>query len=415
MKTNIVLLKQKVNPFGGINFVIKSLCQKKISKLIDNTLGKRVKQAKYSYSDIMMSWIYANLCGAERLEDMQQIKSLFNIPDFKIPSPDIIAGIFKSLAEKTVTFKGKKATTKHEFSINKNLNSLMLDIALKLKLINKNAYHTLDYDNVVIETENKDSKKTYTHIYGYQPGVSFIGKIPVYIENRNGNVNAETLMSETLQRNFDLLEAKGIKINKFRSDSAAFQQNIIELMEDKDVQFYIRCVRRYGFREKVEREIKEWSKITINKRDYEVGSGAYTSKRFNKAYRMVVTRTYKDGEYEYRAILTNDWDMSDEQVLHFYNQRGAIERNFDDLKNNFNWRRLPFSYMNENTVFLIISAISNIIYQFIINSFSKKVDFVKNSFRLKNFIFHFITVSSEWIDGNTLKLYTDKNYAVLFE
>jgi len=54
-----------------------------------------------------------------------------------------------------------------------------------------------------------------------------------------------------------------------------------------------------------------------------------------------------------------------------------------------------------------------IIYQYIINAFSKKVDFVKKSFWLKNFIFHFITVGSEWIGKQTLKLYTDKKYNLL--
>jgi len=90
-----------------------------------------------------------------------------------------------------------------------------------------------------------------------------------------------------------------------------------------------------------------------------------------------------------------------------------MERNFDDLKNNFNWSRLPFSFLNENTVFLIISAIAYIIYQYIINIFSKKVDFVKKNFWLKNFIFHFITVGSEWIDYKTLRLYTNKAYILL--
>ena len=91
----------------------------------------------------------------------------------------------------------------------------------------------------------------------------------------------------------------------------------------------------------------------------------------------------------------------------------SIESDFDDLKNNFNWGRLPFSFLNENTVFLIISAIAYVIYQYVIRKFSKKVGFVKKTFRLKNFIFHFMTIGSEWIGQNVLKLYTDKDYMVL--
>lgn len=33
--------------------------------------------------------------------------------------------------------------------------------------------------------------------------------------------------------------------------------------------------------------------------------------------------------YVYRAILTNEWDMDEEAVIDFYNQRGAKEKLFD--------------------------------------------------------------------------------------
>ena len=91
---------------------------------------------------------------------------------------------------------------------------------------------------------------------------------------------------------------------------------------------------------------------------------------------MVIYRTEKKDEWRYLAIITNNRTMSEYEIIRFYNQRGEIERNFDDLKNNFNWGHLPFSFLNENTVFMIISAIVSIIYQYLIRKFSKKVDFV---------------------------------------
>jgi transposase len=63
--------------------------------------------------------------------------------------------------------------------------------------------------------------------------------------------------------------------------------------------------------------------------------------------------------------------MSNDQVVNFYNQRGAIEREFDVLKNDFSWNKMPFSHIEQNTVFLIITAICRNLYEFIINSFSK--------------------------------------------
>ena len=40
-----------------------------------------------------------------------------------------------------------------------------------------------------------------------------------------------------------------------------------------------------------------------------------------------------DGEYTYRCILTNDWDMTDEEIIQHYNKRGTAEQVFDRQNN----------------------------------------------------------------------------------
>jgi len=88
--------------------------------------------------------------------------------------------------------------------------------------------YTLDYDNQVIPTEKYDAKKTYKKCDGYQPGVSSIGKHVVYIEGRNGNSQAKFKQDETLNRGFSLLSEQGIKVHRFRADSASYQQKVID-------------------------------------------------------------------------------------------------------------------------------------------------------------------------------------------
>lgn len=422
MFSKVINSTKKVTPYGGLLFVIKDLKNKGLSKLIDSHLGKRVKQARYSYSDIILNWAYCNLCGAERLEEIESMRDKI---DIKLPSHDALGTVMKSFSTKTQIIKGgKKAKQDHQFNIHKPLNSLMLDTVLRLNLLDTNKSHILDYDNTIIEARKYDVTKTYKWSYGYQPGVSFIGKIPVYIEGRNGNSNAEAMMCDTLKRGFKLLDERNIKINKFRSDAAAFQFDVIDLMEQRDIKFYIRLVRNKGFEEKVKNTVRSWEKITISKMtknghfvkmDAELGEGVYTSTRFKKRYRMIVTKYKNDkGETKYRALLSNDTTMTPKQILYFYNQRGAIERNFDDLKNNFNWRRLPFSFLNQNTVFMIISAINYIIYQYLILKFSKKLSFVKRKWRLRRFKSLFIDCSA-MIIGDKLTIFTDRDYGPLIQ
>lgn len=403
MITKITYSNKKTTPFGGLFFVINDLKKQGLSKLIDSQLGKRVKQARYSYSDIILNWTYCNLCGAERLEDIEKLRDSL---DMKLPSHDSLGNVFKSFSTKLTLLND------HQFSIHKPLNRLMIKTALKLELLNTKKSYTLDYDNTIIEHHKYDKRLTYKMIKGYQPGVSFIDKIPVYIEGRNGNSNASYQIAETVERSLDLLDEAGIKIKRFRSDSAAYVNSMLKMLSEREIDFFIRPKKSPALMDQFV-DNTGWDTIQIHNREYQVKSISHTLRRGSQ-YRMVIYKTEKKDEWKYLAIITNNQTMSDYEVIRFYNQRGEIERNFDDLKNNFNWRHLPFSFLNENTVFMIISAIVSIIYQYLIRKFSKKVNFVKQTHRLKNFIFHFI-ICSATLEGEQLQLFTDRDYSGLIE
>ncbi len=67
-------------------------------------------------------------------------------------------------------------------------------------------------------------------IKGYHPNFAFIRRLPVHIENHNGNTPAKYAQAETLKRCFDNLNKHQIKIEHFRADSASFQKEVIELV-----------------------------------------------------------------------------------------------------------------------------------------------------------------------------------------
>ena len=50
-----------------------------------------------------------------------------------------------------------------------------------------------------------------------------------------------------------------------------------------------------------------------------------------------------DDVYVYRVILTNEWDMAEEEVIQFYNQRGAKEKVFDQMDNDFGWHSMQIT------------------------------------------------------------------------
>ena len=64
-----------------------------------------------------------------------------------------------------------------------------MKILKKIGALRTGMIYTLDYDNTYIFSGKADSRNTYLKQYAYAPGLGFIGKQVVYLENRNGNVD----------------------------------------------------------------------------------------------------------------------------------------------------------------------------------------------------------------------------------
>ena len=105
-----------------------------------------------------------------------------------------------------------------------------------------------------------------------------------------------------------------------------------------------------------------------------------TEKWEGKTYRLVIQRERRmngdlglwEGEYTYRCILTNDYTSTNREIVEFYNLRGGKERIFDDMNNGFGWARLPKSFMAENTVFLLLTALIRNFYKFLMDRIDAK-------------------------------------------
>ncbi len=345
---------------------------------------------------------------------MQLKEQLERIPGLACPSSDRLSGVLRKLAQPTIIQGNKKGTSTHEFCIDDRMNGLMLDIVKRLGVIETDI---LDYDNTCIETLKFDSAFTYKKFRGYQPGVSFMGKIPVYVEGRNGNTPASFKMGDALRNNLDLLAERNIKVKMFRSDAAAYQHEVIELMSDRNIEFFIRVVKNNALNEELP-VLKNWTQED----GYELSEMEHIPfindyKETNpKRYRLVAKRALnEDGKYIYHSILTSNRSMTMREVVEFYNQRGAIEKNFDEMKNHFNWNSLPFSLMNQNVVFMIVQAIGRTIFQYVLKKFSSQVDYLDESMFLKAFTMSFIVLSSFWTAKGKLKLFTTKNYSLKFD
>jgi hypothetical protein len=427
-----ILKSSEISAFGGINFVFDYLDQIEIDKIFTRHLPEFQTQSTYSWKDVTYSLLSIYLCGGDCVEDIHtHLKGHFkNNPYVNIPSPDTVLRRLCQLSMENNECQTKRGDVTHVYNTNSNLEDLNISVLKKLGCF-KQKELTLDYDNTIIFNEKSDSKMTYKRDYGYQPGVCTINEEQIlYIENRNGNSDAKSFQDATLARIFDLLDRNKIrKVDHFRADAASYQYDVINLLNKHVKWFYIGC--RNSYIEKYFFQITNWENYKDTAEGtMEIGEIKITpfvehirkERGMPKEYRLVVKRKLKeDGQmnlftqdaYEYRAILTNNLHYSKFEIADFYNHRGNMEKQFDILKNDFGWNHMPFSNIENNTVFLYFMAIFRNIYAKLIACFSQRFKYLKPTFRVKKFLFRFIILPAKWVykaRQNHLRVYGKINF-----
>ncbi|MEM0999462.1 MAG: IS1380 family transposase [Bacteroidota bacterium] len=407
---------RKISPFSGISFVAHEIEKTGLAKIIDAAWPARHWRSSYSYSRAILALIYGTICGADRLDDYAVLRNKVFDDKIVLPSPVTLGRIMRQ----KLSVDNQKID-RFPINFNPTLSKLLLEIALHLNQIKPHTPYTLDYDNTILPCQKEDATFTYKKsVRGYQPGIAFIADIPVYIEGMAGNKPAAMDQVSTMKRCFELLQANNIKIARFRADNASYRAKLLELMENKGIEVFIRATNTLNLFEHIT-DTFHWDQITLGFTDtFEIASFDYIPfKSSNQTpYRIVTTRRpEKNGKkhkitgkpFIYRSILTNNTTLSNVEVYQFYNRRGAIERNFDVLGNDWNWHKLPFSFLNENTAFMIITAIGLITYKYIVQKFANRVDFVSMSDRLKRFRYNVISVAGEW-KKNVLTIFDNSRH-----
>jgi len=394
----------KVTPFGGIHLIHKRLITDNAVQFIDNELGSRGASAQYNYSDILLSRIYTAFCGGNATEDINYIRenTLKPLKNISIPSADTILRGDVELST-SCQFIETESLNENKININPKLNTFLIRSAIKFNQLNPNDKSLVyDFDHQFIPAEKYDATYSYKNKKGYFPGVATISNIPVYIEGRNGNCNVKTAQLSTHKRALSALKQEGVKPKTARMDSGSYIKEVTDYFHNESIGFFIRA-NNSGTILTEAVDAQNWKPCTINYQDMEVASFDYQFGKF--IHRIIAYRfANKTGQVSvltndaknYLFIITNDYEISEQEAIKFYNKRGDSERVFDIQNNDFNWDSMPHSFLEENTVYLIIMAFAHIIYKYILGLFSEVVDGLSKTSRLKKFIFRVINIVAKF-------------------
>lgn len=419
--TKIAIKSEKLTPFGGI-FSIMEKFDSMLSSTIDSTLGIRGRYYGFRYSEILRSLMCVYFCGGTCVEDVSShlMRHLSLHPTLRTCSADTILRAIEELAQENTSYTSESGKT-YDFNTADRLNDLLLNALLDTGQLRCGEPYDLDFDHQFIETEKYDAKPTYKKFTGYRPGVAVIGDMIVGVENSDGNTNVRFHQKDTLERLFKRLGKAGIVIDRFRADCGSCSEETVDEVRKNCRLFYIRANRCASLYDDIF-ILRGWKRVEINGIEFELNS-IMVEKWKGKAYRLVIQRQRRmdgvseiwEGEYTYRCILTNDYESAPEEIVAYYNRRGGKERIFDDMNNGFGWNRLPKSFMAENSVFLLLTALIHNFYRTVMRVLNVKGFGLKATSRVKAFVFRFISVPAKWIrtsGQHILNIYTD-NFAYL--
>ncbi len=143
---------------------------------------------------------------------------------------------------------------------------------------------------------------------------------------------------------------EGCVLKALRIDAAGYQTKIIEHCDDKGIQFAIRAKTSAAMRAQIAAASgSDWHPLLDQQREVISGQDTYRTRYcigdYEKAFTLIIQRTATQGQanldldsptksdeinqggYVYREIATNRDELSDSQVIHWYNQRSEDSEN----------------------------------------------------------------------------------------
>jgi len=347
------LTRDLITPHGGLVLLGEFAVGLDLLQSVDNYLPKPGSGAGYHPSEYIFPLILMLNGGGRSLEDTRQIRTDEGLREIlpleKIPSSDAFGDWLRSMG-----VNGGLAGLEH-------VNRKLLKRAMKHDGL---AGYTLDIDATGIKAEKQSAKMTYKGFTGYMPIVGHLAENGLVVgdEFRDGNESPAS-------RNLAFIKycvrqmPKGKRITALRSDSAAYQAEIINYCEGNGIQFAIGA----DLDPAVLTAIK-----AIAERDwkpYQNGSIAETihsMEKTDKAFRLIVIRrpyqstifSHEEASLKYTVIATNKTE-SGEDVVAWYNQRGECSENrIKELKIGFCMERMPCGQFEANAVFFRIGVLA---------------------------------------------------------
>jgi hypothetical protein len=314
----------------------------------------------YAASAFVDSLVLLLQAGGRRLEDLRELRResplLKLVERDEIPDSDTVGDWLRRMGDPQTGRAGLLG-----------LGTVRDILNHRLLRRDERTDYTLDMDAMQVEGEKHDAHFTYQGEKGYMPmlGYLFEPGICLVDEFREGNESPGAghvaFYLGCVQR-----MPVGKRIARFRADSASYQAELINELEEDGVLWSITADQDTAVQKAI-KDIPEdaWQKPYPGC-EYEFAETVHSMEKTKTSFRLVVKREerrqkslFEQERYFHYAVATNLPDeKSAQDALVWHNQRGQAENFNKELKIGFGQDQMPCGQSHANAVYFRIGVIA---------------------------------------------------------
>jgi hypothetical protein len=355
--------KERLTAHGGLALMAEFNHGIGLRELTDQLLPAPGSNRGYDPSVMVDSLVLMLQGGGRSLEDLRELKHEEGLMKLigrdEIAEPDTVGDWLRRMGDPTSGQMGLTGLDKVRWKVNERI--------LKRDGITE---YTLDADATEIIGEKADALFTYNGNKGYMPVVGYLYETPIciYDEFREGNV-APACGQKAFYLECKRRMSKGKIIRYYRADSASYQAELFNQLEEDGIKYGITADQDEAVRKVIALiDQREWKEPVVGC-GYELAETLHCMNETEKAFRLVVKREIrrqgelfgvKGAAYFYHAVATNwlEEEKNTEEVLEWHNQRGQSENFNKELKIGMGMERMPCGQSYANAVFFRIGVIA---------------------------------------------------------